>query len=150
MVTVKSMVNIQPTQVLLIEDSKGESDLVRLYLSEGNSNLEVSCADRLSDGLAALAMNPPAVVLLDLNLPDSHGAQTFRTVLSKAPGIPVVVLSGTDDEELAVEAVHQGVQDFLMKGAFDGRQLARALRYAIERHEGAALKAASPDYSRSL
>jgi DNA-binding NtrC family response regulator len=149
MVCTKSTINIQPTQVLLIEDSKGEADLVRARLLENNSNLEVSCADRLSAGLEALAMNPPSVVLLDLNLPDSHGAQTFRTVLNKAPGIPVVVLSGTDDEELAVEAVHQGVQDFLVKGAFDSKQLARALRYAIERHEGAVLKAASPDYSRS-
>jgi DNA-binding response OmpR family regulator len=150
MVRIKSIIHTRPTQVLLIEDSKGESDLFRMYLLESNSDLEVSCADRLSAGLAALAVNPPAVILLDLNLPDSHGAQTFRTVLSKAPSIPVVVLSGTDDEELAVDAVHHGVQDFLMKGAFDGKQLARALRYAIERHEGAALKAASPDYSRSL
>lgn len=150
MVRINAMVNSQPKRVLLIEDSKGESDLVRLCLLEGSPDLEVSCADRLSVGLAALAMNPPAVVLLDLNLPDSNGAQTFCTVLNKAPSIPVVVLSGMDDEELAVQAVQQGVQDFLVKGTFDGRQLARALRYAIERHEGAALKAASPDYSRSL
>ena len=76
---------------------------------------------------------PPAMVLLDLNLPDSHGAETYRTVLEQAPGVPIVVLSGLDDEELAVNAVHQGVQDYLVKGSFDSKQLARAMRYAIER-----------------
>jgi FixJ family two-component response regulator len=80
-----------------------------------------------------LAAKPPAVVLLDLNLPDSHGAQTFRNVLNQAPGVPVVVLSGMEDEELALEALHQGVQDYLVKGAFDGKQLERSLRYAIAR-----------------
>jgi DNA-binding NtrC family response regulator len=123
----------QPTHVLLIEDSPGDADLVRMRLREGNPDLEISCADRLSTGLAALAVKPPAVVLLDLNLPDSHGAQTFRNVRNQAPGVPVVVLSGVDDEELAVQAVHEGVQDYLVKGAFDSKQLTRALLFAIER-----------------
>jgi DNA-binding response OmpR family regulator len=144
------LVNTCPTHVLLIEDSKGEADLVRMWLLEGNADWEVSCVDRLSAGLAALATHRPAVLLLDLNLPDSHGAQTLSTVLNRAPGVPVVVLSGMNDEALALQAVHQGVQDYLVKGDFDGRQLTRALRYAIERHAGAALKAASPDYSRSI
>jgi DNA-binding NtrC family response regulator len=123
----------QPTHVLLIEDSPGDADLVRMRLREGNPDLEISCADRLSTGLAALAVEPPAVVLLDLNLPDSHGAQTFRNVRNQAPGVPVVVLSGVDDEELAVQAVHEGVQDYLVKGAFDSKQLTRTLLFAIER-----------------
>ena len=123
----------QPTHVLLIEDSPGDADLVRMRLREGNPDLEISCADRLSTGLAALAVKPPAVVLLDLNLPDSHGAQTFRNVRNQAPGVPVVVLSGVDDEELAVQAVHEGVQDYLVKGAFDSKQLTRTLLFAIER-----------------
>ena len=80
-----------------------------------------------------MIVSPPAMVLLDLNLPDSHGAETYRTVLEEAPGVPIVVLSGLDDEELAVSAVHQGVQDYLVKGSFDSKQLARAMRYAIER-----------------
>ena len=126
-------VSNQPTHVLLIEDNQGDADLVRLRLVESNSDLEVSCADRLSTGLAALAVKPPAVVLLDLNLPDSHGADTFREVLHRAPSVPVVVLSGRDDEELAITAIHQGAQDYLVKGQFDGRQLGRAMRYAVER-----------------
>lgn len=122
-----------PSHVLLIEDNPGDADLVRLRLVEANSDLDVSCVDRLSDGLASINDQPPSVVLLDLNLPDSHGAETFRNLLSRAPGVPVVVLSGQDDEELATKAVHQGVQDYLVKGDFDSRQLARAMRYAIER-----------------
>ena len=119
--------------VLIIEDNPGDADLIRLRLVESKSDVDVSCVDRLADGLESLERTPPSVVLLDLNLPDSRGAETFRRVLSKAPGVPVVVLSGQDDEELAVRAVHQGVQDYLVKGAFDGKQLARALRYAMER-----------------
>ncbi len=125
--------NQHSTHVLLIEDNPGDADLVRLRLVEANSDLSVSCANRLADGLASLTEQPPSVVLLDLNLPDSHGAETFRNVLSKAPGVPVVVLSGQDDEELAMKAVHQGVQDYLVKGDFDSKQLGRAIRYAVER-----------------
>jgi DNA-binding NtrC family response regulator len=119
--------------VLLIEDSQRDADMVRMRLREASSDLEVSCVDRLSTGLAALAIKPPAVVLLDLNLPDSRGAETFRNFLNHACGVPVVVLSGTEDEDLALQAINQGVQDYLVKGAFDGKQLARSLRYAIER-----------------
>ena len=120
-------------RVLLIEDNPGDADLIRLRLVEGKSGADVACVDRLADGLDSISHDPPSVVLLDLNLPDSRGAETFRNLLSKAPGVPVVVLSGQDDEELALKAVHQGVQDYLVKGAFDSKQLARAMRYAMER-----------------
>jgi signal transduction histidine kinase len=119
--------------ILLIEDNPGDADLVRLRLVEAHSEVAVSCVNRLSTGLASMIVETPAMVLLDLNLPDSRGADTYRTVLKEAPGVPVVVLSGQEDEELAVNAVHQGVQDYLVKGSFDSKQLARAIRYAIER-----------------
>jgi signal transduction histidine kinase len=119
--------------VLLIEDNPGDADLIRLRLVESKSDVDVACVDRLSEGLEQISQDPPAVVLLDLNLPDSRGAATFRNVLNKAPGVPVVVLSGQDDEELAVRAVHHGVQDYLVKGSFDSKQLGRAIRYAMER-----------------
>jgi sigma-B regulation protein RsbU (phosphoserine phosphatase) len=120
-------------QVLLIEDNPGDADLVRLRLIESRSDVDVSCVSRLSDGLASLEEHSPAIVLLDLNLPDSSGAETFRKILKRAPGVPIVVLSGREDEELALKALHQGVQDYLVKGAFDSKQLARAVRYAVER-----------------
>jgi sigma-B regulation protein RsbU (phosphoserine phosphatase) len=125
--------NNHSNHVLLIEDNPGDADLVRLRLVESKSDVEVACVDRLGDGLLAMSSDKPSVILLDLNLPDSRGAETFRKVLNKVPDVPIVVLSGQDDEELAVKAVHQGVQDYLVKGAFDSKQLARALRYAVER-----------------
>src|SRR5580698_2934987 len=125
--------NDQATRVLLIEDNPGDADLVRLRLVEGNSTVEVNCVDRLSDGIASLGLHPPSVVLLDLNLPDSHGAETFRAVLAQAPDVPVVILSGQDDEALALKAVHQGVQDYLIKGDITSKQLDRAMRHAVER-----------------
>lgn len=121
------------TRVLLIEDNPGDADLVRLRLVERKLDVTVDCVQRLTDALAALNEKPPAVVLLDLNLPDSQGAETFRKVLEKAPDVPIVILSGQDDEDLAIKALHQGVQDYLVKGAITGGELDRAMRHAVER-----------------
>ncbi len=125
--------NPQTTNVLLIEDNPGDADLVRLRLVEGRSPVKVNCVNRLSDGLASLETETPSVVLLDLNLPDSRGAETFRRVMEHSPNVPVVVLSGQDDEALAMKAVHQGVQDYLVKGNISSKHLERAIRYAVER-----------------
>jgi len=121
------------THVLLIEDNPGDADLVRLRLVQGKTPVEVDCVNRLADGLTALTAKTPSVVLLDLNLPDSHGSETFRKVLEKAPGVPVVILSGQEDEALAIKAMHQGVQDYLVKGDITSKHLERAMRYAVER-----------------
>lgn len=123
----------QTTNVLLIEDNPGDADLVRLRLVEGHSSVKVRCVQRLSDALSALSREQPSLVLLDLNLPDSRGAETFRKVLEKAPNVPVVVISGQDDEALAIKAVNQGVQDYLIKGDITSKHLERAIRYAVER-----------------
>jgi signal transduction histidine kinase len=122
-----------PKQVLLIEDNPGDADLIRLRLIESRTQLDVSCVNRLSEGLASIESTPPSVVLLDLNLPDSQGSETFRKVLEKAPGVPVVILSGKEDEALAMKAIHQGVQDYLIKADLTSRTLERSLRYAVER-----------------
>jgi len=119
--------------VLLIEDNPGDADLVRLRLVEGKSEVQVNCVPRLSDALACLDVDTPSLVLLDLNLPDSHGAETFRRIMQKAPNVPVVILSGQDDEALAMKAVRMGVQDYLVKGDITSKHLERALRYAVER-----------------
>jgi signal transduction histidine kinase len=121
------------THVLLIEDNPGDADLVRLRLVESQSDIQVNCVPRLSDALACLDVETPSLVLLDLNLPDSHGAETFHRIMQKAPNVPVVILSGQDDEALAIKAVHQGVQDYLVKGDITSKQLERAMRYAVER-----------------
>src|SRR6185437_7690161 len=122
-----------PKQVLLIEDNPGDADLVRLRLTEGKNHVDVSCVNRLSDGLASIENTPPTVVLLDLNLPDRHGSETFRKLLDQAPGVPVVIPSGQDDEVLAMKAIHQGVQDYLIKADLTSRSLERSMRYAVER-----------------
>src|SRR5579859_1973785 len=121
------------TRVLLIEDNPGDADLVRLRLVESNPMVDVNCVNRLADGIAALREQTPSLVLLDLNLPDSQGAETFRKLLEKAPDVPVVILSGQNDEALAIKALHQGAQDYLVKGGLTSAELDRAMRYAIER-----------------
>jgi signal transduction histidine kinase len=121
------------THVLLIEDNSGDADLVRLRLVEGRRQVRVECVSRLSEALAFLAKETPSLVLLDLNLPDSRGADTFRKIREMAPDVPVVILSGQDDEGMAVKALHQGVQDYLVKGDLSSKQLERAMRYAVER-----------------
>ncbi len=123
----------EAARVLLIEDNPGDADLVRLRLVEGKSGVQVDCVPRLADALVCLEADTPTLVLLDLNLPDSHGADTFRRIMQKAPNVPIVILSGQDDEALATKAVHMGVQDYLVKGDITSKQLERALRYAIER-----------------
>ncbi len=120
-------------QVLLVEDNPGDADLIRLRLVEGSSKAKVNCVSRLSDALEFLAKEEPALILLDLNLPDSRGAETFRKIIKHSPQIPVVILSGQDDEALATNALQDGVQDYLVKGGFSGKQLERTIRYAVER-----------------
>jgi sigma-B regulation protein RsbU (phosphoserine phosphatase) len=127
------MIEHEPAHILLIEDNLGDADLVKLRLVESKSDVLVNCVPRLSDALACLDAEMPALVLLDLNLPDSHGAETFRRIMQKAPNVPVVILSGQDDEALAVKAVHHGVQDYLVKSDITSKQLERAIRYAVER-----------------
>jgi response regulator of citrate/malate metabolism len=127
----------QSKRVLLIEDNPGDVDLVRLMLVSNHSDrdvsFEVSSVDRLATGLAALTKERPAAILLDLYLPDSRGSATFHDVLNRAAGIAVVVLTGRDDEEMVMNALKHGVQDYLVKGVFDSNRLGRTLRCAIER-----------------
>jgi signal transduction histidine kinase len=125
--------NEQGTRVLLIEDNPGDADLVRLRLVESQPDVKVDCVARLADALVSLDREAPTLVLLDLNLPDSRGSETVRRVREKVPNVPVVVLSGQDDESLALKAVHQGVQDYLLKGDLSSKRLEHAMRYAVER-----------------
>lgn len=122
-------------RVLLVEDNPGDARLIREMLNEVRSAaIELVCADRLDEAVQAVAAEPFAIVLLDLNLPDSTGIETFVRLRDMAPDIPVVVLSGLDDENAAVHAVQEGAQDYLVKGHVDGPLLVRAIRYAIERN----------------
>jgi signal transduction histidine kinase/CheY-like chemotaxis protein len=120
-------------RVLLVEDNDDDALLIRETLSE--TALEIERAERLSTALERLATGGLDAVLLDLSLPDAYGLDTIDRVLSQAPGVPIVVLTGLNDEVAAVKAVERGAQDYLIKGQVDGHLLARSLRYAIQRHK---------------
>lgn len=91
-------------------------------------------ANRLAQGLGHLAEQSTDIVLLDLHLPDSVGLSTFRQLHSQFPTVPIVICSSLDDTDMSMTAVQEGAQDFLIKGDFEGKFLARTLLYAIERH----------------
>ena len=121
-------------RVLLIEDNPGDARLIHEMLAEGgNTAFQLEHVDRLSAGLGRVAEGGVDIVLLDLGLPDSQGFATFAQFHRQAPGVPLVVLSGLQDEALAIEAVRSGAQDYLVKGQVYGNLLVRATRYAIER-----------------
>ncbi|MGH7827092.1 MAG: ATP-binding protein [Candidatus Binatia bacterium] len=119
-------------RVLLVEDSDDDVLLIQEALSE--TTIEIERAERLSTALDKLAKGGLDVILLDLSLPDAHGLDTIGRVRGHSPGVPIVVLTGLNDEDAAVKAVEGGAQDYLNKGQVDGHLLVRALRYAIQRH----------------
>jgi len=123
-------------RVLLIEDSEDDAYLIREMLMEKeDAGILLVWVDRLGTGLTRLAENKSDLVLLDLSLPDSHGLETFDLVQGCAKDVPIVVLTGLDDEVMANQAVRRGAQDYLVKGRLDGTLLARAARYAVERKQ---------------
>ncbi len=125
---------VDPLKVLLIEDNPIDARLIQIMLAEaGSGSFELERADRLAAGLNRLAKGGVGMVLVDLSLPDSHGLTTFKKVYANAPNVPIIVMSGLDDETVAVNAVHEGAQDYLVKGQVNGHLLVRAMRYAIER-----------------
>jgi Flp pilus assembly CpaE family ATPase len=125
---------MQQCNVLLIEDNPGDARLVQEMLAdaEGNS-FRVHTADSLVAALDALAHEEFDVALVDLSLPDSHGLETLLTVQRHAPGLPIVALTGLKSESMALAAVQQGAQDYLVKGTLTTESLVRALQYAMMR-----------------
>ena len=121
-------------QVLLIEDQLSDAVLLQDTLAEAApGQFVVTHAERLADALRLLRQHTFGVILSDLGLPDSHGAETFERLRQAAVHLPIIMLTGLDDEELAVRIVHAGAQDYLVKGRVPGDLLVRAIRYAIER-----------------
>ena len=121
-------------RVLLIEDNPGDARLVKEMLADaGASKFSLTHVELLREGLSLLEEESHHVILLDLWLPDGYGLDTVREVCTAAPHLPVVVLTGLDDETIALRAVQEGAEDYLVKGQMDSNLLARAIRYAIER-----------------
>jgi serine phosphatase RsbU (regulator of sigma subunit) len=123
-----------PVKVLLIEDNPGDARLIELMLADEAPGLfEAEWVQDLRSGRGRVNEGRFGLVLLDLSLPDSHGLDTFLHLQAIAPQLPIIVLSGSRDTTMALQAVHEGAQDFLIKGQVDGQLLVRAMRYAIER-----------------
>jgi signal transduction histidine kinase len=122
-------------RVLIVEDRKTDSTVVQSYLQRDSETPEVHTASRLSDALAIAQTTPLDVILLDMSLPDAHGVDAVRRMRTAAPRVPIVILSGSENEAAATEAMQAGAQDYLVKGHVDATSLRRALRYAIERQQ---------------
>ena len=139
-------------RILLVEDNEEHSNLLqRMLIDSDNPVFEVAKFSALRPALDALDMPGFHAVLLDLTLPDSEGLQTFLRMQVAAPDLPIVVLTGLDDEALAVETVQRGAQDYLVKGRVDDRLLVRSIRYALERKKvQQELKRARDDLERRV
>lgn len=126
--------------ILLVEDNPADADLIRLLLntppgvpSAPSPTLVIHHAGRMASAISQLDQSAFDIILLDLSLPDSQGLDTFRKVKISAQNVPIIVLSGLNDETLIMAAMQQGAQDYLIKGNIDKELLVRAIRHAIER-----------------
>ncbi|TAN62820.1 sigma-54-dependent Fis family transcriptional regulator [bacterium] len=132
--------NIEPVRILLVEDNPADARLVKEMLKDAATGgltsfeYDIIHAARLSEALKYLGSEGFSVMLVDLDLPDSRGIETFLAVHKAAPSVPVVLLTGLADEAMGVKAVKEGAQDYLVKGQVDENALVRAIKYALERH----------------
>jgi DNA-binding NarL/FixJ family response regulator len=122
--------------VLLVEDSDTDRELFVAHVpADGSLGFEFRFARTLQAARTTLSTEKVDLIVLDLNLPDSDGLDTCRTIKAAAPEIPIVVLTGTNDEEVGIAAVAAGAQDYLVKGTNDDNLLPRAIRFALQRAE---------------
>ena len=120
--------------LLLIEDNAGDARLIQeMFKEQRSQDVELKHVESMKDAEEHLAAFSFDILVLDLGLPDVQGLNAVRRARAAAPGVPIVVLSGLDDESLAIQAMQEGAQDYLVKGQVEPRELLRALRYAIER-----------------
>lgn len=128
--------NAELINVLLVEDNKDDAFLIERMLEKASSfyyEFRVHHCGSLSEAKKYLHHHEPDVILLDLGLPDSHGLQVLSDIMDFASTIPLMVLTGLEDERLAIESLQKGAQDYLLKGKINHNSLARSVRYAIER-----------------
>jgi diguanylate cyclase (GGDEF)-like protein len=126
----------KPIEILLVEDNPGDVRLIsELLMDSAKSVYQLAHVDRLSKGAELINRRTVDVILLDLSLPDCRGLDTVSALNGYANKIPIIVLTGLNDEETAIAAVHAGAQDYLIKGQVDGNLLWRSIRYAIQRKQ---------------
>jgi two-component system cell cycle response regulator len=128
-------VSTEKLHILLVEDNPGDARLFQEALKEAYPSAFALChCTSLTQALEQLAKAPQDVIVVDLGLPDASGIDVVQRIRAIAPGVPLVVLTGRVDEALGLQALHEGAQDYLVKGELDPHLLYRALRYAMERH----------------
>ena len=130
------MMETRITRVLLIEDNSEDAWLIQRMLRKARGWVfEMEHADCLSAGLRRADQGDIDALLLDLSLPDSQGLSTLVKARARFPRTPIIVLTGLEDEETGIQSLHQGAQDYLVKGQVDSNLLTRCLKYAIERKQ---------------
>jgi sigma-B regulation protein RsbU (phosphoserine phosphatase) len=129
----ESTVPDPPARILLVEDNVADARLFQELLADARTPFDITHVRKLSEAIERLRQGGIDIVMSDLSLPDSQGLETFERLHVAAPQVPVIVLSGLDDETLAVETVHRGAQDYLVKGRADTHLLVRSIRYALKR-----------------
>lgn len=123
-------------RIIIVEDNKDDFVLLKKYLKDVcKKPCELKHVETMTDAVKTLGSGDFDIILLDLGLPDSDGLETLKKIQAIEKKIPIVVFSGLNDESIAVQSVKEGAQDYLIKGATDGNQLKRTIRYAIERHK---------------
>ncbi len=128
------MITNSITTVLVVEDNPGDARLLReMFQERGSRNTKLTQVECMIGAEEHLQKHTVDLILLDLGLPDAQGLEAVRRAHAAAPHVPLVVLTGLDDESLALHALQEGAQDYLVKGQIETRGLLRALRYAIER-----------------
>jgi signal transduction histidine kinase len=131
----------EPIRILLVEDDEDDAFLLQRALTKAApGQFAISRVATLEAARRTLISSPFQVVLSDLSLPDSRGLDTFEKIHETDPEVAIVVLTGNDDERLAVRALNEGAQDYLVKGKADGQALVRSMRYAIERNRSRRLE----------
>jgi diguanylate cyclase (GGDEF)-like protein len=126
----------KPVEILLVENNPSDVRLFRKSLTKaGTDKYKLTCTRQLGETIKRLDEKQFDIVIMDLSLPDSEGLNTFVSIRTHAPKVPVILLTSRYDEDLAVRTLQSGAQDYLIKGQVNGSMLSRSIRYAIERHK---------------
>lgn len=123
-------------RILLIEDDASDVELMEAYLAEVPSfRCQLTSVSNLQDASTVSKLENFSIVIMDLGLRRTRGIETYRAFKMLQMELPVIIATGLDDEETGLQAIHEGAQDYLVKGQFDGKSVVQAIRYALARYQ---------------